>query len=161
MPRNVRNVLDLETTLLHSAILELNINQKYIPLTDAIDKIKSMDYLILVVSQKRGWCDYRRKVITIPQWAWQDSKVDYWLYYLSHEVAHAVQGPTADSIYHGPIFMEHLKQICPPHVIQYEIGYKPESAIASGIRLREKSDSELINSGHVAAHKGKSIIDLL
>lgn len=84
---------------------------------------------IYCVSQSRGRCYGRERVITIPLWATKRDRT-FITWYISHELAHAYDRCLHN---HGPQFMEWLKQICPADSIQHELGYKPRNARAAGI----------------------------
>jgi hypothetical protein len=86
---------------------------------------------MLVVGQGRGRCYYHQKVVTVPVWAFGETKSDgYRAWYLGHEIAHAIAGSRAK---HGPEFMAQLKLVCPAAWTHYEYGYKPRNAMAAGI----------------------------
>lgn len=82
-----------------------------------------------IVDSKRGYCNYIRKEITIPKWAFLRSN-DYFNYYLSHEIAHIIAGYRAK---HGPDFMREFIRICPRDYQKYELDYKPKNASSAGI----------------------------
>lgn len=81
------------------------------------------------VSQNRGRCYYRGKVITIPVFAIL-RPTDYKTWYISHEMAHAFDTSRSN---HGDPFMRILKDICPPEWVHHELGYKPRNAARNGI----------------------------
>jgi hypothetical protein len=93
----------------------------------------------------RGYCHTHTKLITIPAFAFDIEWLRAWLptkgfkaemaeqymdYYICHEVAHAV----ADTNTHSDKFMRALIKLCPPEIIQFELGYKPRNAAAAGIK---------------------------
>ena len=84
------------------------------------------------VNQNRGRCYYRKQIITIPIWVLRRAKkqIGYAHWYIAHELSHIFAGYNAN---HGPEFMYHLKQICPPDYWHYETSYKPQNAQAAGI----------------------------
>lgn len=92
-------------------------------------QLRDSGWKFYIVSQSRGRCYYRSKVITIPDWAIQKG-LDYKTWYVSHEMAHTF----ARGDQHGMIFMSHLKRICPTECQHFELGYKPRNAVAAGIR---------------------------
>ena len=60
---------------------------------DAFDSLVSAGWKFYVTNQKRGWCKYIDKTITVPAWTYEErSGKGYWLYYLCHEMAHAFAG---------------------------------------------------------------------
>jgi hypothetical protein len=81
------------------------------------------------VSQSRGRCYYRPKVITIPVHAIVRA-IDYKTWYISHEMAHAYDASRSN---HGDPFMRKLIEICPPEFVHHELGYKPRNAARNGI----------------------------
>lgn len=86
------------------------------------------------VEQTRGRCYYLDRRITIPAWAFQHKDPEYWIYYLSHEMAHAFIGYAAGlGQPHGTKFMEMFKDICPVNLRHYELEYMPKMAKAAGI----------------------------
>ena len=86
---------------------------------------------IYTVSQRRGRCYPRQKVITIPVWVITlTDKPGKKIWYISHELAHAMDECRHN---HGPEFMEWLKTICPEEHLHWELGYKPRNARAAGI----------------------------
>jgi len=90
------------------------------------------------VTQTRGRCYFRDKVITLPSWALKREMI-YRQWYVCHEMAHAFAGLKAK---HGPEFMAELKRICPEESLHFEIEYKPRNAIAAGIR--DKFDLDML-----------------
>lgn len=99
---------------------------------------KPEGWRVYAVNSRRGRCSNRRKIITVPKWAFESPTRFYHLtvkdpamfplYYLAHELAHVSGGPT-----HGPAFMAAFKVICPPSLQYLELGYKPRAAAAAGI----------------------------
>lgn len=98
-------------------------------------RLAAAGWKMLVINQRRGFCRYFEKVVTVPAWAFNPSKDDgYRAWYLGHEIAHAVAGPAAK---HGPDFMEQLKLIVPAAWVHYEYGYKPRNAMAAGVPMAD------------------------
>lgn len=95
-----------------------------------------------VVNQRRGRCYYASKVITIPAWVFR-RPIDYKEWYLSHEMAHALDKENGTKSDHGPLFMYFLKCICPEDCVHYEIEYKPRNAVAAGIRKPDTDTDDL------------------
>lgn len=96
---------------------------------DTYKKLVAKGYQFWIVNSNRGYCNYLRKEITIPLWAYnRDAK--YYTWYFCHEMAHAL-APIKDN--HGPAFMQTLIEICPEDCIKHELGYKPRNAQAAGI----------------------------
>ena len=89
----------------------------------------SRGWRFYAVSQLRGRCYYRPKVITIPVHAIV-RPIDYKTWYISHELAHAYDAARSN---HGDPFMRELIRICPPEYIHHELGYKPRNAARNGI----------------------------
>ncbi len=89
----------------------------------------SAGWNIYIVDQRRGYCDDRAKIITIPVFA-LNKTLEYKIWYLCHEMAHAIAGCKYN---HGPEFMKVLQDICPKDCIEFELGYKPRNARAAGI----------------------------
>ena len=85
------------------------------------------------VDQRRGYCLWAAKVITIPCWAILAQTIPYKTWYISHEIAHAIALQRDNCRGHGPDFMRALQEICPPDCIHHELGYKPRLAKAAGI----------------------------
>lgn len=81
-----------------------------------------------VVNSVRGYCIYAKKEITIPTWAIERG-IDYYNYYLAHELAHIFVQDEA----HGQKFMAEFKRICPPDLQHFELEYKPRNAAIAGI----------------------------
>jgi hypothetical protein len=100
---------------------------------DIARKFRADGWKYYAVSQQRGRCYYRPKVITIPQWVIEQKDITKKIWYISHEISHASAGWRAA---HGPEFMETLKQICPENSIHHELGYKPRNAAAAGIGFK-------------------------
>lgn len=112
------------------------------------DELRAQGWSFHVVDSKRGYCSYRNKEIAIPSWVFNETSIrrqygklniefwsgnqirDYVNYYVSHEMAHAFAGASAN---HGPIFMAKFKEICPEHCQIFEHGYKPRNAKLAGI----------------------------
>jgi hypothetical protein len=85
-----------------------------------------------IVKQSCGRCYYRDKIVTLPEWVCDKIPKDfgYFVWYTAHETAHIKAGFLAK---HGPLFMHHLKLLCPAIYIHHELGYKPRNATAAGI----------------------------
>lgn len=97
-------------------------------------KLRDNHWRFYAVSQTRGYCLYRERVITIPTWVININKtpdITKKIWYIAHEIAHALTSPKHKP--HGPEFMENLKLVCPPDCIHHELGYKPRNAKAAGI----------------------------
>lgn len=100
-----------------------------------------------VVEQKGGYCRPSDKVITIPSWLWKPSaiaanlgatittrtKQNYRVWYICHEMAHAMDWIRNKKLGHDESFMNCLKLLCPPEAIGYESGYQTKTALACGI----------------------------
>lgn len=142
------NISELHTAGLIRAILQSPLASTYITL------IKD-GWKIVAVQQQRGRCYYADKTITIPVWAIQDTRKNYWIWYVAHEMSHAsLDWRIQDN--HGPNFMKALKQICPADCIHYELGYKPQNAAQAGIAYNE--------TAHKSASKqvvSTNLLDLL
>jgi len=105
--------------------------------TGAPDSVKTYGRELLaagwrfyVVDQTRGQCYAIHKVITIPAWIFRKKTLDYKIYYICHEMAHAYDMCKHN---HGHEFMEWFKKICPTEYQHHELGYKPRNARAAGI----------------------------
>lgn len=93
------------------------------------------DYKIYCVSNNRGYCDYERKIILVPLWSFGHKNKNYWVYYLAHELSHAINKVMNGQVKsHGNEFMEIFKMICPKYLQHYELNYKPRNAKAAGIK---------------------------
>ena len=94
-------------------------------------------WTIFVTDTKCGRCYYSKRCVTVPKWAMtRDARgvADslYKLYYVAHEIAHAITDPKEPP--HGAVFMENFKMLCPQELWHYELNYKPRNAAAAGIR---------------------------
>jgi predicted metal-dependent hydrolase len=98
--------------------------------TTQLAALKNQGWRFFVVEQSRGSCYYHARIITVPLWAYNHKDPEYRIYYLAHEMAHAVVGYDAK---HGPRFMDAFISICPAHLLKYEIEYKPRNATRAGI----------------------------
>lgn len=109
------------------------------------------DWDIYCCDVKRGFCKPESKVITIPLWTTGESpnhgtpndlwgKSMVWVYYIAHELAHAV----ADTVKHGPEFYEAFRRLCPEELQHYELGYKPRNAKAAGIKFKERQGTNML-----------------
>lgn len=78
-----------------------------------------------------------RYFITIDRWVLRDTRVGYLTYTVAHEMAHVADVFHHRRTDHGPLFMAHLKMLCPPEFQAYELAYKPTMARAAGIRLSD------------------------
>lgn len=96
---------------------------------DTYKKLISEGWRFYAVYANRGRCSWATSTITVPVWALKKSTA-YAIWYVAHEMAHAVAGPKAN---HGPDFMAALIKLCPPECIWYETGYKPKHAVNAGI----------------------------
>ena len=93
------------------------------------------DYKIYCCDTRRGWCSYTRETISIPKWAIEAGKgTNYWVYYLAHELAHAIVNDLYYIENHGPCFMTVFKKVCPSTLWKFELNYKPRNAKAAGIK---------------------------
>lgn len=93
------------------------------------EELLAQGWKIFVTSQTRGWVRPQARWITIPEWAiTKGLGPNYWVYYAAHEMAHAYGFHN-----HGPQFMDKFKELCPPELWCYELGYKPREAKAAGI----------------------------
>ena len=95
-------------------------------------KLLADGWKIYPVKQSRGRCYYREKVITIPVWVIDRGNIKKKTWYISHEIAHALDITRS---HHGDAFMEKRKEICPADCIHFELGYKPRNAARAGIVL--------------------------
>lgn len=100
-----------------------------------------------ITSSRRGTCDWSTKEITLPYWLWNHAQMDsalrstmedstiqlYRIWYLAHEMAHAVDAMERGKSDHSTAFMRILKQICPSKAIGYEASYNTQTAIACGL----------------------------
>lgn len=105
---------------------------------DKIDlSLDKLGYKIYCADYCGGYCDYDKKVLVIPAWVFDHDDSRYWIYYLTHELAHAVNchynNPDIVSA-HGKHFMEFFKLLCPERQQKYELQYKPRNAKAAGIK---------------------------
>lgn len=88
-----------------------------------------------VVTSSRGYCNMRRREITIPIFARTKGSL-YYTWYFCHEMAHAIDRCRHQ---HGPEFMRILQDICPANCIHFELTYKPRNAQAAGIGFLDLS----------------------
>ena len=107
--------------------LEESTLPEFIPLVSNINRLIGQGWIFYVVAHVRGRCYYDKKTITIPVWAMQRSE-DYSIYYLAHEVAHALGDKG-----HDEAFMRSFMFLCPSYLQHFEINYKPKAAMAAGI----------------------------
>lgn len=110
-------------------------------------RLRREGWIFKVSKGDRGYCRYRAKLITIPRHALNRGG-DYLTYYLHHEMAHALLAELRLSNLiepHGPEFMAKLIEICPPHCLHYEVGYKPRNAVAAGISSKQLAKIEEID----------------
>ena len=120
-----------------------------------MDDLRAKGWTFFVTETLCGRTNYRNRTCTVPVWAFNaDNKAangdtEYWLYYLSHEIAHAIRFENYCDRHgrrnalrgygwrgndHGANFMAIFKQVCPTHLQHHELGYKPRNAAAAGIR---------------------------
>lgn len=99
------------------------------------------------VSQRRGACYYKEKVITIPVWA-IDRELGKKVQYIAHEMAHAYCLINRCDDVHGPNFMKQMMEICPQEYWHFELEYKPRNAKAAGIAdPNKKKDIDIFDLG--------------
>jgi predicted metal-dependent hydrolase len=97
-------------------------------------KLQREGWRFYVTDQRRGFCKYHEKTITIPAWVFKHKEgINYIYWYVAHEIAHAVCTDRKDSSSHGPEFMKTLKTLCSPESAQYEVTYQPKMAVAHGL----------------------------
>ncbi len=107
-----------------------------------VKKAMSRGWTFYIVSQRRGRCYPKHKVITIPLWVFGREDKEYAVYYIAHELAHMGWGDNEAS--HGIEFMQRFKLICPEHLQHYELLYKPRNAKAAGItELKGKQNGKV------------------
>lgn len=119
---------------------------------DNMKELLDLGFRFYVVDSNCGRYYRMTKVITIPLWLWSSVQVSanlmrygvkddlknrvlYRAWYLSHEMAHAMNHVTHgnnDDV-HGPKFMAELLRICPKEAAHFELSYKPKNALAAGI----------------------------
>lgn len=131
-----RKIQILDTFSLQATMMELEESGTHPSVVATYNTLLATGWTIHITDTRRGRCAYATRSITVPKWAMERSE-DYTLWYLSHEMAHAVAGSHAG---HGPDFMAALKAICPAHCIHYELGYKPRNAVAAGITMPPGED---------------------
>lgn len=86
---------------------------------------------VFVTDTRRGRARHADNTATIPLWAKQRG-VDYFNYYMAHELAHHVCFRDYDRVRgHGPIFQEVLQELTT--FAHFELEYKPRFASAAGI----------------------------
>ena len=115
------------------------------PLASTMKVLKDMGWQFYVVDNaRRGRAHGGNKSITVPSWAMGKDKErpGFFLWYVAHEVAHAVNTEVdwvrgMPFISHGPLFMYRLMQICPREHQHFELEYKPRLAEAAGIRKED------------------------
>ena len=96
-------------------------------------------WIVYVVNQNRGMCNYTHKCITVPLWAIDKGKGHgYWVYYIAHEFSHTDTFTHYEQS-HGPKFQARLKELCPIEYIHYELGYKAVQASKAGITREHAS----------------------
>ena len=119
------------------------------------------DVKLYAVDQRRGTYNKWKKVIKIPVWIYNEETVErkctnacvknvgnYDVYYIAHELAHAVIDVMKskmtygglmmlprDNGPHGKLFMDTFKMICPKDLWHYELIYKPRNAANAGISI--------------------------
>lgn len=100
--------------------------------------LKSEGWQLFVCDQRRGFCEWDKKWITIPLWVLSRPK-GQWIYYVAHEFAHAPEYTHRDTNgfilrdCHGAEFMAELKLLCPAEYLHYELDYKKSQAQEAGI----------------------------
>lgn len=123
---------------LETIALALNI-YKHPTLSTVLRELDSQGWQLFVVAQSRGMNYKNKKWITIPLWVVsgksQAKQPGYWVWYVAHEFAHSYVEVRGN--YHGPLFMEKLKEICPAEFLHYELSYKKRNASAAGISFKD------------------------
>lgn len=100
--------IDQRKTLEFLALMD-SLEHLYPELSAAFNRALELNWDFAVVKQNHGYCNWGRKEFCIPTFIFSRPR-DYQLYYLAHELTHIFAGSAAK---HGPLFMEHFKQICP------------------------------------------------
>lgn len=115
--------------------------------TTQYEMLLALGWQFYIVEQSRGRCYLSDKVITVPTWLWKpeamrsklgdtyclQTKLNYRVWYICHEMAHAIDFMQRGHSNHDIAFMECLKKVCPPEAIGYESGYSTKAALACGI----------------------------
>jgi hypothetical protein len=109
--------------------LTLEMYDRMHPQIVPIYREQSKQWSFWIVDSVRGYCNYRRKEVTIPKWAFARDDI-YFNYYLAHEIAHILAGPQAK---HGSEFMAKFISVCPIESQKFELEYKPRNAAIAGI----------------------------
>ena len=132
MAKAKANISDIHTAALIQSLLQVP------TLATEYKMMLQAGWKLHVVDQQRGRCYYKDKVITIPLWAWNSTKHNYWIYYVAHEFAH-IRNPHQD---HNYKFMETFKELCPVDCQHYELEYKLQNAAAAGISQHKSLNAE-------------------
>ena len=133
------NLLELDVTISFKP-KNICIDSMKILFTDVPESLKkiarelrdSKGWAFYSVKQRRGTCYFNSKVITIPTFAIYHKNPKYKIWYIAHELSHALVGRGHG---HNQVFMNKLIEICPSDSIHYELGYKPRNASRAGILL--------------------------
>jgi hypothetical protein len=91
------------------------------------------DVKVYITNTVRGRANLANQFITIPKFAFNKSW-DYFIYYLSHELAHINDNKTYKHRGHNGTFYTCFKQLCPDNLQGYELEYKPRNASNNGIK---------------------------
>lgn len=130
-----------------SVDIQMRLYARGTKLPEVLHSLKWKGWKVLCTSANRGYCNYLRKEITIPEWAVSRGR-EYSNWYLAHELSHAL---TFDEGFrkehHGPNFMRNLILICPTESLHLETTYKPRNAQSAGISKYECFNQMNANNG--------------
>jgi len=130
-----------------SCLIPETLEQIESPAMACYERLMLAGWRFYIVGQDRGYCRGSEKIITVPSWLWKQeaifgqlgatmckqTKLNYRVWYICHEMAHAIDFLRNGKLSHDPSFMQCLKEICPPEAIGYESGYQTKTALACGI----------------------------
>lgn len=98
--------------------------QNYEPIAREYNRLKTLDWRVIVKDIDRGFCNQHDKLIVIPLWAFKHTNHEFPIYYLAHELAHVdteLDTPTAP---HGTEWRAKFMQLCPKNLVKYDLNYR-------------------------------------
>jgi predicted SprT family Zn-dependent metalloprotease len=121
--RIVKRCYDYDAVMLHVVKNLLN---------DYDKRINPRSITGYVVNQQRGHAYWYQSEFTVPLWAYKKG-MEYFRYYVSHELSHIIGYRKFRSISHDKEFYEVFKRLCPKEIQHHEIGYLKKTAHNNGI----------------------------
>lgn len=98
--------------------------QNYPAIAREYNRLKTLDWRIIVKDTDRGFCNQEDKLIILPLWAFKHRNNEFPIYYLAHELAHVSTCMDNPEAPHGKEWREIFMRLCPKHLVKYDLNYR-------------------------------------